>query len=84
MLLQYARAIPEFNEALMYARTYARAWWAQAMQLAMNKRSGLNAKMVAAGHEWIMRTDDRGQLVERPRLVKVRQRRARKRRQSAS
>ncbi|MEM7212085.1 MAG: hypothetical protein AAF479_09345 [Pseudomonadota bacterium] len=81
MLLQYARAIPEFNEALMYARTCARAWWAQAMRLAACKRSGLNAKMVVNGNEWIMRSDDLGQPVDPPCAVKVTRRRARKRRQ---
>lgn len=62
MLQRYAHAVPEFNEALMYARTCARAWWADAMRLSIGKRSGLNAKMVIAGHAWIMRTDDQGLL----------------------
>lgn len=78
MLLQYARAVPDFNEALMYARTCARAWWADAMRLAISKRSGLNAKMVVAGHAWIMRTDDTGQPSDPPRSGRVRRKRKRK------
>lgn len=58
MLLQYASAVPQFNDALMYARTCARAWWDNAMRLAIKKRSGLKARMVIAGHAWIMQTDD--------------------------
>lgn len=81
MLLQYARAVPEFNEALMYARTCARAWWESAMRLAIKKRSGLNAKMVIAGHSWITRTDDTGQPIEPPRFRHVRRKRKQTRKQ---
>lgn len=77
MLLQYASAVPEFKEALMYARTCARAWWDDAMRLAIKKRSGLNTKMVIAGHAWITRTDDTGQPSERPHSRHVRRKRKR-------
>lgn len=64
MLLQYARAVPEFNEALMYARTCARAWWGDVARRATLCGGGLNRKMVAAGYAWIMRTDDQGFLYD--------------------
>lgn len=57
-MLQYAEAVPDFNEAFMYAQTLARAWWATVNRRAMFKGSGINARAAWRGYDRIMKSDD--------------------------